>query len=638
MQISEWSRRTHQCVAVHQQSAEPILCLTAAGRYLWAGTKGGLLLVYGLGDSTGRARHPRGGTGSGSGSRLVLIKAWCAHEGSAVTALVTDPDSVKFGRLQVVSGGLDGAVRIWDGLLTHDWFERRLQRAEPELASHRTIRSLQVTYNIDAAEPEDLQSGHNANFLRDLLRSAGRAPSVTTNDDSQQSEKPIGPEIIVFGLQELIDLEDKRLTAKNLLLSKKKIGNELGERISTQYSAWRTTLINAVDETFGAGAYELVESELLVGLMTCLFVASREIQAGNIRETAVGTVKTGFFGGRYGNKGAVVTRLMVDDSSLCFVNCHLAAGQSHVFARNTDASTIINTPRIFPRAVTATAPGTGASDSSIPPRLRRAMAFTRGGDGSQILDHEAIFWSGDLNCKSFTILIPRSFVWLSYGALANKTFVMLLDRINLGRNETLRYLTSGNIAALLDVDQLADQSNTNERFALRAFVEAPISFPPTYKYNRMSDTYDTSAKQRTPAWCDRILWCDAAQNYPATCVRFHDAQDDAQTETVLGAASDCRGDTGKGHFGPQDDSSSEEGRAHLGPPSRPTKVISHAYRSWPTKLSDHRPVSAEFAIQVKRIDASKLAHIAPRLRQEWALIQSRLLDEAKASFETSITG
>ncbi|KAF6771822.1 hypothetical protein AHF37_09297, partial [Paragonimus kellicotti] len=38
------------------------------------------------------------------------------------------------------------------------------------------------------------------------------------------------------------------------------------------------------------------------------------------------------------------------------------------------------------------------------------------------------------------------------------------------------------------------------------FHEGRITFPPTYKFDLNSDTYDSSEKRRTPSYTDRILF------------------------------------------------------------------------------------------------------------------------------------
>ena len=38
------------------------------------------------------------------------------------------------------------------------------------------------------------------------------------------------------------------------------------------------------------------------------------------------------------------------------------------------------------------------------------------------------------------------------------------------------------------------------------YIEGPINFAPTYKYDLFSDDFDTSEKMRSPAWTDRVLW------------------------------------------------------------------------------------------------------------------------------------
>lgn len=45
-----------------------------------------------------------------------------------------------------------------------------------------------------------------------------------------------------------------------------------------------------------------------------------------------------------------------------------------------------------------------------------------------------------------------------------------------------------------------------ERRAFPGFAEGKISFEPTFKFDKETSGYDTSHKQRIPAWADRILF------------------------------------------------------------------------------------------------------------------------------------
>jgi hypothetical protein len=152
---------------------------------------------------------------------------------------------------------------------------------------------------------------------------------------------------------------------------------------------------------------------------------------------------------------------MVDDTSLCFINCHLAAGQNQTKDRNFDISSIL--------------------DSTILPIEERDSvrldSYIGGGDGTMILDHEICILSGDLNYR--------------------------IDTMN--REAVISALNSGKLNKLLERDQLLASKRKRPGFKLRAFYEMPITFAPTYKYDVGSDNYDTSEKKRAPAWCDRIL-------------------------------------------------------------------------------------------------------------------------------------
>ena len=156
-----------------------------------------------------------------------------------------------------------------------------------------------------------------------------------------------------------------------------------------------------------------------------------------------------------------MVRFLLDDSSLGFVNCHLAAGQSNTRHRNEDLATIL---------------GTAALPSESNPS-RRMDLYVGGGDGSMILDHEICVLNGDLNYR--------------------------IDSI--GRDGVINAIKANNLTKLLERDQLLLSRRRNYGFRLQAFDEAAINFEPTYKYDVGTDRYDTSEKKRAPAWCDRIL-------------------------------------------------------------------------------------------------------------------------------------
>ena len=163
----------------------------------------------------------------------------------------------------------------------------------------------------------------------------------------------------------------------------------------------------------------------------------------------------------------MIVRFILDDSSICLVNCHLAAGQTQTTNRNNDITAILES-EVFPAERDTTT---------------RSNIFIDGGDGSMILDHEICILNGDLNYRIDTM----------------------------GRDTVIKAVNAENLPKLLERDQLLVSLRRNPMFRLRTFRESQISFAPTYKYDVGSDRYDTSEKRRAPAWCDRILYRGAGK-------------------------------------------------------------------------------------------------------------------------------
>ena len=75
---------------------------------------------------------------------------------------------------------------------------------EAEFSTYRDIKVHILSWNIDSCKPTDLQGDAvNIDFLQNAISSSMN--SAVTNAEP--------PEILVFGFQEVVDLEDKKLTA-----------------------------------------------------------------------------------------------------------------------------------------------------------------------------------------------------------------------------------------------------------------------------------------------------------------------------------------------------------------------------------------------------------------------------------------
>ncbi|KAK9456413.1 Endonuclease/exonuclease/phosphatase [Dipodascopsis uninucleata] len=486
--ISVFSRSRKLCIDVVTISIYKITGIASVGNYLWVAFRTGMIYVY---DTRQRP--------------WVVMKDWKAHEGP-INNIVVDRSSIfKTGMLPVISLTSDNILTVWDGMLKQDWLELNMQDHDAEYCTFRTVRALICTWNVGAAKPSELNlRPGESTFFTDLVDAA---------DD---------PEFVIFTFQELVELDNKAVTAKSMF--KKRSKEKSQPHVSHQYRAWQDHLTEAL--SYSRTRFSLLHTDNLVGLYTCIFI--KESEKRDIRNLRSAVVKTGL-GGLHGNKGALIARFTIDDSSLCFVNCHLAAGQSHIIPRNNDIATIMESKIITSRSVGSTAV---ASDT-----------FVGGGDGSMILDHESCFVSGDMNY-----------------------------RINLHRTQVLKLLEARDMERILASDQLLLQLKKNPRFRLRPFSEIPITFPPTYKYDIGSDTYDTSEKKRIPAWCDRIFY---------------------------------RG---------------------------PGKIFPVEYKAHDMRISDHRPVSGIFDIKVKTIDPELRKDALKRAKVRWKQYVQDSIDRARYHF------
>lgn len=260
---------------------------------------------------------------------------------------------------------------------------------------------------------------------------AGRKPPCHLD----LSELIIGgqPADIVFGcFQEVV-----KLNAMNVIQESKN---------ANAINWWRAKIADELSRVTKT-RYVMIKEEDLVGCYIVGF-AKESVYTG-IKNVESDKIKTGFKG-KMGNKGSVMVRFDLFDTSVCIWNCHLASGNDQLQARLNQLSDI------------------------------HSKGFQKEGIGRSarynIGNHDVKILAGDLNF-----------------------------RIQMSNWEIRSLIQSQQLENLLRYDQLLLAKHHGNPI-LSSYKECPITFLPTYKYDDDSQIYDTSKKQRTPAWCDRVLY------------------------------------------------------------------------------------------------------------------------------------
>ena len=213
-----------------------------------------------------------------------------------------------------------------------------------------------------------------------------------------------------------------------------------------------------------------------LGGIQCALYCHRD-RLGDVEMINIADVTCGV-GNVLHNKGAIGLYLKMKcnssdrSSRILLVTGHLAAHVKNVDARNADFHRIVS-----------------ELEAQAPARFLRPKVNRDGSpaecDGRRLLDSmDHVFFAGDLN---YRVDLPREHV---------EKCILDMKRSPSSREKLMR--------KLLRRDQLLQTIASGQAFA--GFDEGKITFLPTFKFDKGSSDYDTSAKQRVPAWTDRILF------------------------------------------------------------------------------------------------------------------------------------
>lgn len=174
----------------------------------------------------------------------------------------------------------------------------------------------------------------------------------------------------------------------------------------------------------------------------------------------------------------------------------------------------------------------------------------------QVFDR--VVWAGDLN---YRVDAPRAVVDL---LLSKNMHEVLLNNEQLSRER-----------------DTAGGGGRKPSAPFSGFLEGPLSFRPTYKFDTGTDVYDTSAKRRVPAWTDRILYSGGARA----------GAGGAPADGRAGCCGEKDGEENGGQKNDEERQAADVRAATCGMQLRTYRSVGEL------KTSDHRPVLASFVME-----------------------------------------
>ena len=227
---------------------------------------------------------------------------------------------------------------------------------------------------------------------------------------------------------------------------------------------------------------------LLGGIQFGLF-CKRSI-LGDIEQASVADVTCGI-GNVFHNKGAIGCFLKVKakdaaatdphkqmDKSvrMLFVTAHMAAHVKNTEARDLDFWRIARELEL-----------------QAPPRFLSKKNPLHETNGKFLLDStDRIFFCGDLN---YRIDLPREEAEYTIARIRSLMESKIPEKVSEANHLRERLFMYDQLRATIALER-----------AFPGFAEGRITFAPTFKFDKGSDEYDTSHKQRIPAWTDRVLY------------------------------------------------------------------------------------------------------------------------------------